>query len=321
MIVSSDRAISGVSGELQSIEAFNAAIGTMGWESEIRQLDLHARPVPFAAGAGEKLALLKVMFPNKAHQRTAPPSDRVTFGIPTAPQSPVRIRNTPVSSESITHFADGMESISEQMFSAYTVSVDTERMKGSVRRLHSDKNLPFSPESRRVESQALGEARQLLSAAIDLVGSGDLASTTRAALFENFEAQLPALISALWFAGETESAEFSAPRRRDVIRRSLTRLRESSAGSCQIEDLCEAGACSQRTLERSYREHFGITPKQYLNRFRLAGVHRALLNPDEKRSIGDLAAHWGFWHLSQFSASYRAMYGELPSTTTRRLRT
>ena len=89
---------------------------------------------------------------------------------------------------------------------------------------------------------------------------------------------------------------------------------------CQIEDLCEAGACSQRTLERSFRERFGITPKQYLNRVRLAGVHRALADPEEERSIGDLAAHWGFWHLSQFAASYRSMYGELPSQTAQRAR-
>jgi AraC family ethanolamine operon transcriptional activator len=33
--------------------------------------------------------------------------------------------------------------------------------------------------------------------------------------------------------------------------------------------------------------------------------------------IGDVAARWGFWHFSQFSADYRRMFGELPSETLR----
>ena len=132
--------------------------------------------------------------------------------------------------------------------------------------------------------------------------------------------QLPALLCSLWAGSELHEREAGAGRRREVIRRTVGALSTEQMRQCQIEDLCNAGACSQRTLERSFREQFGITPKQYLNRVRLAGVHRALTNPEEVRSIGDLAAYWGFWHLSQFAASYRAMYGELPSQTSQRTR-
>jgi AraC family ethanolamine operon transcriptional activator len=33
--------------------------------------------------------------------------------------------------------------------------------------------------------------------------------------------------------------------------------------------------------------------------------------------VQDIAARWGFWHLSHFANDYRRMFGELPSETAR----
>jgi len=33
--------------------------------------------------------------------------------------------------------------------------------------------------------------------------------------------------------------------------------------------------------------------------------------------VQDIAARWGFWHLSHFANDYRRMFGELPSETLR----
>ncbi|UCG61547.1 MAG: helix-turn-helix domain-containing protein [Candidatus Zixiibacteriota bacterium] len=35
-------------------------------------------------------------------------------------------------------------------------------------------------------------------------------------------------------------------------------------------------------------------------------------------TIADVANHWGFWHMGQFSADYRRLFGELPLETLRR---
>jgi len=32
-------------------------------------------------------------------------------------------------------------------------------------------------------------------------------------------------------------------------------------------------------------------------------------------TVGDVAARWGFWHLSRFAADYSRLFGELPSAT------
>jgi AraC-like DNA-binding protein len=308
-----------ISGEVQSVEAFNVVVRQTGWETEIRQLDLHARPVHFSACSSPNLTLLQVDFPNRVHQRGAPPDGRLTFGIPSKPQRELNINGVPVSSESITCFSNGLDSVSEPMFNAYTISLDAGQLRKSLNRLGKGER-SFRAESRRLETDELFPVRRNLSEALALASRTDLQQETRTALFENFERQLPETIVGLWSGGAADHQSASAGSRRQVVRRTMDLLASDSRRQCGIQDLCDAGACSQRTLERAYREQFGITPKQYLNRIRLAGVHRALLNAEEGRSIGDLAAHWGFWHLSQFAANYRAMFGELPSQTARRPR-
>jgi len=34
--------------------------------------------------------------------------------------------------------------------------------------------------------------------------------------------------------------------------------------------------------------------------------------------VQEMAARWGFWHLSRFSSDYRTLFGETPSQTLRR---
>jgi AraC family ethanolamine operon transcriptional activator len=52
----------------------------------------------------------------------------------------------------------------------------------------------------------------------------------------------------------------------------------------------------------------------------LAQVHQELRNFDAQDydSIIELAGIHGFWHMGQFAADYRRIYGELPSDTLKR---
>ncbi|WP_363094775.1 helix-turn-helix domain-containing protein, partial [Pseudonocardia sp. 73-21] len=36
-----------------------------------------------------------------------------------------------------------------------------------------------------------------------------------------------------------------------------------------------------------------------------------------RRSVADIASHWGFTHLGRFAAAYRERYGCVPSETLR----
>lgn len=88
-----------------------------------------------------------------------------------------------------------------------------------------------------------------------------------------------------------------------------------------VEDLCRATGLAERTLRLLFFEQFGESPVRVLRSRRLCLVHEALHAPGAgTREIRRVAQSLGFWHMGQFSADYRALFGELPSDTVRRAR-
>jgi AraC family ethanolamine operon transcriptional activator len=80
--------------------------------------------------------------------------------------------------------------------------------------------------------------------------------------------------------------------------------------------VCRAVGASPRKLEYCFRSVLGTSPSRYLRTMRLNAVRRELrLCGDPARTIQDIAARWGFWHMSAFAAAYRGQFGELPSRT------
>lgn len=79
-----------------------------------------------------------------------------------------------------------------------------------------------------------------------------------------------------------------------------------------VEEACAAAGVSRRTLEYAFAERLGATPKQFIRSSRLNAVRRLLRRGV---GVGDAANAWGFWHMGQFAADYRRLFGELPSET------
>jgi AraC family ethanolamine operon transcriptional activator len=106
-------------------------------------------------------------------------------------------------------------------------------------------------------------------------------------------------------------------RMRDLaLRRIEDYLEEFPNNPHTVRDLCRVANVSERTLQYAFRERFGMPPKSLLLALRLNGMRRELKNPDTmSTTITDLATRWGFWHMSQFAADYRQLFGELPSAT------
>ena len=73
---------------------------------------------------------------------------------------------------------------------------------------------------------------------------------------------------------------------------------------------------SQRQLHHSFKNSYGISPKQYLQVLRLNKVRRELLYATSKSiTVSEIAFKYGFTHLSHFSKLYKDMFHELPSKT------
>ena len=85
-----------------------------------------------------------------------------------------------------------------------------------------------------------------------------------------------------------------------------------------ILDLCNHIGASRRKLQYCFQETLGINPVAYLRALRLNAVRRELRTSTQAHGVQEVAARWGFWHLSRFSSDYRTMFGESPSQTLRR---
>ena len=86
-----------------------------------------------------------------------------------------------------------------------------------------------------------------------------------------------------------------------------------------LATVCTALGVATRTLRQSCHEHLGMGPSHYLLLHRLQRARHALQSADsEMATVSGLARQHGFRELGRFAASYRALYGELPSTTLRR---
>jgi AraC-like DNA-binding protein len=74
------------------------------------------------------------------------------------------------------------------------------------------------------------------------------------------------------------------------------------------------------TLERGFRETYGMTPKAMMTAMRLSGARRQLLHPSPATTVTAVALRWGFSEFGRFSGQYCHRYGEVPSETLRRAR-
>jgi AraC family ethanolamine operon transcriptional activator len=83
-------------------------------------------------------------------------------------------------------------------------------------------------------------------------------------------------------------------------------------------ELAERVGVSVRTLQSATQAICGMSPHRYSRVLRLWSVRRQLRDGPGRRSVKSCAIAHGFWHLSEFAASYRAAFGELPSQTLHR---
>jgi AraC family ethanolamine operon transcriptional activator len=126
----------------------------------------------------------------------------------------------------------------------------------------------------------------------------------------------------LW--GALDSADIdpgvrhSLSRRHGLVVRAQNLVLATPEQAPTVPQLCAELHLSRRTLQYCFEDVLGLSPMQAIRALRLNGARRAL-----REAVGgglgvqDVAAKWGFGHLSQFSTDYRRLFGETPSQTLR----
>ena len=85
-----------------------------------------------------------------------------------------------------------------------------------------------------------------------------------------------------------------------------------------LAEICKAAGMKHRTVQKYFREIYGMGPTEYFRVRRLNGTRTDLL--DGASSVSEVALRWEFNHLGRFAGRYKTHFGESPKTTRERVK-
>jgi len=101
-----------------------------------------------------------------------------------------------------------------------------------------------------------------------------------------------------------------------IVRKAEDYFAEKQLEPVSLADLCAVTGVSQRTLYHAFMVMCGDSPMAYFKKRRLTDARLALLDPGPLRRLVKRAAlNAGLTHFGRFSAEYRELFGESPTTT------
>lgn len=281
------------------------------WDLRFRQLEPGRMSVRVSIVEGENLSILGFQSNLKLHQIGAAPTGRVTLGIPASGGVP-KWRGTPAETGSLISFGSGEEfdGISCGRFHGLTFSMSEKYFDMMCDRL----GLPNEVRSRAfgvLDANTQSSQRGgVLRSAIDLLdGNGPPFSA---------EVEEDMMLALVLSAVEDDArlVDQTTPAVRAAARhRALEAMHELAHKAPRISEICIASGVGWRTLDRAFKEHFGIGPKAYLDILRLSIVRRELIRSGPELAVSRVADRMGFSHMSQFAKDYKLLFGELPTET------
>jgi AraC-like DNA-binding protein len=107
--------------------------------------------------------------------------------------------------------------------------------------------------------------------------------------------------------------------RQRVMRRFERVVEENLDWPLCVPDMCAMVGVADRTLRQYCQKHLGMSPRRYLWMRRMHHVRQALARADATvKTVTEISTDHGFLELGRFAATYRKLFGEVPSATLRR---
>ncbi len=298
------------------------AQATRAWDLDFIQLDRGNFETEIVqVGVGDIL-LAQASFSRFIDQKGSSPPGLWTFAILTDRSSDIIWRGRQVSKKSVMIYSPGSEidAQSRPGFAVYTLSYPESLLDelAQMSGIPSFRKLIESTDLITTEGSKVSKCRERTKHIVSAIKEQPKKLNSKAMLDEMSFSLSQQLISTLVFS-RPEHNKPSHRKRDRALRRAKAYLSEHVQEPVTVSDLCRVTEVSERTLRYAFLEQFGTSPKSYLLAMRLNGVRRHLSHADPSSTkVVDVANHWGFWHMGQFAADYRRLFGELPSETLRR---
>ena len=152
--------------------------------------------------------------------------------------------------------------------------------------------------------------RQILFQAASFASDADVSGVSsgiREAVFATVDSVFAEIIPARWASHANASRQFQ------IIRDVEAVLSGHWGDPVYSEQLAHQVGVSVRSMHDAVLRYRGMSLHRYLRLRRLWLVRKQLLTGTQ--TVKACALAFGFWHLGDFSASYRAQFGETPSAT------
>ena len=305
--------------QVTRLEDFDAiADAAKGWDLDFRLLAGGKATGEIEAVATGRAVVQRNRFGWKLLQRGTSPRGYRTFGVGVDADQSFPWCGQSVRDDWLLSFpVDGeFESISDESFHSYSLTFDEELVRETAQLLYGPPGRESLPAAGafNVGHERLGLIRGILRR---------IATTSRMqpspgqarGLSRDIEWDLLSEILQAFAAGREEWKP-TGRLRAIALKRATAFIEDSGGQSLTVRELCEVSGASWRTLDYAFKERYGVSPKTYLQTRQLNSVRRDLRasGPGED-TVRDVAARWGFWHMSQFASDYRKLFGELPSQT------
>jgi AraC family ethanolamine operon transcriptional activator len=251
-----------------------------------------------------------------------PPPGVRTFGIPTANCQPFIWRGQHSDSNSIQIYQSSseLELMTNPRFEAIDISIS----EGDFNALIHNQGFPDLDEMIGAREMVICDPaimyrlRKVLQSICQVSASDAEALEQNARLQTLIRQEVPYLLAQALLSSDIPVCKAAPNRRNRALKAAIEYTRANTKQATSVGDFCRKTGFNERTLQRAFLDAYGMTPKTYMQAFRLNCAYKCLSKngPTNKR-ITEIAANFGFWHMSQFAADYYRLFNELPSETLR----
>ena len=296
----------------------------LNWDLDYRQLEAGNFSSELLMFGNESTLFTHAKIERRLLQKGTAPQDLITFGVLADPGINIHWRNIDISGNKLFIFPPGGElfGITQADFDVFVISLPEPKLDQVCAsfELPELRKLVAGHEVFACEPRLLDSFRSRLRQREREI-TGHSGTINQQLLLQQLESELADYLIRL-LAGCNQSVGRGLLRKRDLALKSAEDyIHESANEVVTIPELCNASNASQRTLEYAFRERYGLTPKEYTLIYRLNNVRKQLRQAvPVKDQVSRIAQQHGFWHMGQFSASYRKLFAELPSETLKQIR-
>jgi len=244
------------------------------------------------------------------------PSGAYWFGIPVRRDTTGRIDANVIDHEVIAFRPGGIEFelITPADYEIFGVVVNGEALRRYVAQVEHLELTDLLPQTEVVRIGEASKAAMCVSLRHILDDGASSKTALTGCARDSVQSSALASLFDLCAQHRTEPGAMpTRPRRHWLVSEARDYVLANRERPVGVPELCEQLHVSRRTLQYCFQDVLGMAPAAYLRTIRLNGARRELC--ETARPVQDVAAAWGFWHLSQFATDYRKLFGKRPSET------